>query len=95
MNKTQLKQLIKEIITQEIVVNKPNILFKDKLKAIGVNYNSIEIDGVNSNDYPDYADVYISYAEWKDGTPLTNDELDKLNELNEFNDYAHELAHDM
>jgi hypothetical protein len=94
MNKTQLKQLIKEIITQEIVVNKPNILFKDKLKAIGVNYNSIEIDGVNPSDYPDYADVYISYAEWKDGAPLTKDELDKLNELDEFNNYAHELAHD-
>ena len=95
MNKTQLKQLIKEIITQEIIVKTPSMSFEDKLKLTGIDYGSIEIDGVNSSDYPDYADVYISYAEWKDGAPLTDDELDKLNELDEFNDYAHELAHDM
>jgi hypothetical protein len=94
MNKTQLKQLIKEIITQEIIVKTPSMSFEDKLKLTGIDYGSIEIDGVDWNDYPDYADVYIYYAEWKDGTPLTNEELDKLNELDEFIDYAHKRAHD-
>jgi hypothetical protein len=79
---------------QEITVNKPNP-FKDKLKAIGVDYNSIEIDGVNPNDYPDYSDVYISHAEWKDGTPLTNEELNKLNNIDKFIEYAYKRALNM
>lgn len=29
-------------------------------------------------DYPDFCDAFISYAEWKDGTPLTDDELEKI-----------------
>jgi hypothetical protein len=98
MTRSELKQLIREIAIQEATIVKfsgraPSN-FNSKLKNPGVEYSSIEIDGVNPDDYPDYADVYIYYAEWKDGTPLTNEELDKLNELDEFIDYAHERAHD-
>jgi len=98
MTRSELKQLIREIAIQEATIGKfsgraPSN-FNSKLKNPGVEYGSIEIDGVNPDDYPDYADVYISYAEWKDGTPLTNEELDKINELDEFIDYAHERAHD-
>ena len=38
----------------------------------------LEVDGVDSKDYPDFADAYFSYACYEDGTPLTDDELDRL-----------------
>ena len=44
----------------------------------GVNYGSIEIDGVDSNDYPDFVDAYVISAEFEDGTPLSEEELDQL-----------------
>ena len=41
--------------------------------------STVEIDGINLSDYPDFVDAYVSYAEWDDGTALTEAELDKLN----------------
>ena len=45
-----------------------------------LDFNSIEVDGVDPNDAPDYADAYVDYAEYKDGTPLTDEEIDYLND---------------
>ena len=42
----------------------------------------IEVDGVDSRDYPDFADAHFSYACYEDGTALTDEELDKLAEQN-------------
>lgn len=41
---------------------------------------TIEVDGIDTSDAPDFCDAFISYAEWSDGTPLTDKELDRLNE---------------
>jgi hypothetical protein len=41
---------------------------------------NIDVDGIDYNDYPDFCDAFICYAEWDDGTPLNDDELDKLND---------------
>ena len=38
----------------------------------------VEVDGVDTRDYPDYCDAYFSYAEYEDGTKLTDEELDDL-----------------
>lgn len=38
----------------------------------------LEVDGVDSRDYPDFSDAYFSSGCYEDGTPLTEDELDKL-----------------
>ena len=40
----------------------------------------MEVDGVDSRDFPDFSDAYFSYACYEDGTPLTDDELDELSE---------------
>jgi len=40
----------------------------------------MEVDGVDSRDFPDFADAYFSYACYEDGTPLTDDELEELSE---------------
>jgi len=42
---------------------------------------NLEIDGVDSSDYPDFCDAYISYACYVDGTPLSDDEMNQLNEM--------------
>jgi hypothetical protein len=38
----------------------------------------LEVDGVDSTDYPDFSDAYFSGGCYEDGTPLTDDELDQL-----------------
>ena len=50
----------------------------------------IEIEGVDTSDYPDFCDAFISYAEYN-GTPLTEDQLDKLQE--DYPEQVNELAY--
>jgi hypothetical protein len=57
-----------------------------------VNVDSIEVDGVNDWDRPDFADAYITYAEYSNGTPMTDDELVQLE--NEHGDLVNQAAHD-
>lgn len=57
-----------------------------------VNVKSIQIDGVDVRDRPDFSDAYISYAEFEDGTALTDTELDTLTDNNA--DLVNELAHE-
>ena len=45
--------------------------------------DSIEVDGIDTADYPDFCDAYISYAEY-DGQPMTDEQLTELNEDAEF-----------
>jgi hypothetical protein len=52
----------------------------------------IEVDGVDSKDYPDFADAYFSSACYQDGTKLTDDELNKFAEEN--GDLLWEKAYD-
>lgn len=44
---------------------------------------SIDVDGIDARDYPDFCDAYICYAEI-DGKPLTEVELDQVNEERDF-----------
>ena len=41
---------------------------------------NIDVDGIDYADYPDFCDAFICYAEWDDGTELTDEELNTLNE---------------
>jgi hypothetical protein len=56
-----------------------------------VDVNSIEVDGVNDWDSPDFADAYITYATFADGTPLSDEELVQLE--NEHGDLVNQAAH--
>ena len=58
-----------------------------------VDLRSIELDGVESYDYPKYSDAYASAATFTDGTALTDDELDTLSD--EHGDIINMRAHDM
>lgn len=73
-------------------------LLKEETSLDGriVDMGSIEVDGVDMDDYPDFSDAYIAYAEFEDGTPLSEDELMRLGEENYglVNDLAHESLHE-
>jgi hypothetical protein len=43
----------------------------------------VEIDDIDTSDYPDFSDAFISYAEYN-GVPMTDEELDELNEDSSF-----------
>ena len=58
-----------------------------------VDLRSIELDGVESYDYPKYSDAYASAATFTDGTALTDDELDTLSD--QHGDVINMRAHDM
>jgi predicted NAD/FAD-binding protein len=49
-----------------------------ELNGRAIAINSLEVDGVDSTDYPDFCDAYFSYGEYEDGTELTDDELEQL-----------------
>ena len=51
---------------------------------------SLEIDGVDSGDYPDFSDAYFSYATFEDGTELTDDELNEL--ADKYSEVVSEMA---
>ena len=41
--------------------------------------DNIEVDGIDTKDYPDFCDAYISSADYN-GVPMTDKQLDELNE---------------
>jgi hypothetical protein len=43
-----------------------------------VDESSLEIDGIDQYDYPDFSDAHYSYGEFEDGTQLSEDELEEL-----------------
>lgn len=47
-----------------------------------VDLNSIEIAGVDMNDYPDFCDAYIESMNFMDGTPLTERQIEDFSDYN-------------
>lgn len=43
-----------------------------------VDVASIEIEGIDGRDYPDFSDAFVSKANWDNGEPLSEDELNEL-----------------
>ena len=44
---------------------------------------NVEVDGIDTKDYPDFCDAYISDAEY-DGKPMTDEQLEAINEDGDF-----------
>jgi hypothetical protein len=99
MDKNKLKQLIREMVIQEIKVN-PNTsqdfyraIFDKKMNQIGVDPSSIEVEGLTTSwRGVDLSEVFIAYAKWNNGTELTDEELEQLNYVDEFITLAQEKA---
>ena len=43
-----------------------------------VDRGTIDLEGIDPSDYPDFADAYVMAADFVDGTPLTDNQLEKL-----------------
>ena len=56
-----------------------------------VDSSSLEVDGVDRRDYPDYVDAYFSSGEYTDGTPLSDEDLAQLTDLH--GDLVNQIAH--
>lgn len=78
MKKDPLRDIVKDLL---------NPVTRDNIEM-----SSVEVGGVNRSDYPDFVDAYVSYAEFIDGTPLSESQLEKLNDA--FPDIAQEYAYD-
>ena len=53
---------------------------------------NVSVSGINMDDYPDFVDAYISYAEDSNGKPLTDEQLETLTNNNQ--EFVQEMAHD-
>jgi len=51
---------------------------------------NIEVDGIDTRDYPDFCDAYIVYAEY-DGEAMSDEQIDILNEDSNF---VHDCVYD-
>ena len=56
------------------------------------NLRNVSVSGINIDDYPDFVDAYISYAEDSNGKPLTDEQLETL--TNNSQEFVQEMAHD-
>jgi len=56
-----------------------------------VDTGSLEIDGVDGRDAPDFSDAYFSAGEFKDGTKMSDEELNEL--ANEHPDILEEMIY--
>jgi len=45
--------------------------------------DNIEVDGIDTKDYPDFSDAFIASADY-DGKPMTDEQLEELNEYSDF-----------
>ena len=45
--------------------------------------NNIEVDGIDTKDYPDFCDAFIASADYE-GKPMTDEQLAEINEDREF-----------
>jgi gamma-glutamylcysteine synthetase len=66
------KQRLKEIIKEEI----------QSLRTKEVDLDSLEIEGIDHSDHPDYVDAYFSYGIYADGIEMTDIELETFKEDN-------------
>ena len=61
-----------------------------ELNGKAVDSGSLEVDGVDTADYPDFTDAYISYGLFMDGTEMSDEELDAF--ANEYPEVVGEMA---
>lgn len=45
--------------------------------------DNVEVEGIDTKDYPDFCDAFISSADYN-GVPMTENQLDEINEDSDF-----------
>ena len=67
-----------QMITLYLCNNNKQIEIMDYLKI-----TNVYVDGIDTNDYPDFCDAFIASAEY-DGVDMTEEQLDEINEHYDF-----------
>lgn len=49
-----------------------------KIDLDNIDWNSLEVDGINHSDYPDFCDAFISFGLDKEGNELNEETLEYL-----------------
>ena len=83
---------LRQFLTENKLTKNAKLLNEASFNGKPVNVGSIEIDGIDTEDYPDFVDAYIVAAEYEDGTPLTDEELMQFQEENY--DLVSQMIHD-
>ena len=50
------------------------------MKHKEIDFSTLQVDGIDTRDYPDFCDAFICYGEYTDGTPLEDVDLEALND---------------
>jgi hypothetical protein len=74
-----------------IVLLREHTLKNGRVTRKVVDTGSLEIDGVDGRDAPDFSDAYFSAGQFKDGTDMTDEELNEL--ADEHPDLLHEMIY--
>ena len=61
-----------------IVLLREHTLKNGRVTRKVVDTGSLEIDGVDGRDAPDFSDAYFSAGQFKDGTEMSDEELNEL-----------------
>jgi hypothetical protein len=83
---------LRTFLTENKLTKNAKLLNEVSFNGKPVNVGSVEIDGIDREDYPDFVDAYIAAAEYEDGTPLTDEELVQFQEENY--DLVSQMIHD-
>ena len=70
-----------EYVQGELEKLKPNYQPTDEDNDVptdDVNTRTVKFEDIDPKDYPKFTDAFISYAEFDNGTPLTEDQLEWL-----------------
>jgi len=79
MKINNLNDIMKKCFGEKLIIVKSEKMDYKKI-------NNIEVDGIDTKDYPDFCDAYIVSADY-DSKPMTDDQLE---EINEDGDFQHE-----
>lgn len=87
-----IHSIMQEKIELEEYVNESNNDTQMALNGRLIDRSSLEVDGIDSRDHPDYTDAYFSNAEYADGSPLSDAELDQLTDM--YGDVVNQMVFD-
>jgi len=49
-------------------------------EVLEIDYSTLEVDGIDTMDYPDFCDAYICRCEYTNGEEISDADLDLLND---------------
>jgi hypothetical protein len=71
---------LQSLTNYESIIVEKEVIMKIKVNEKLVDVATVELDGIDRKDSPDFSDAYVSYAEFEDGTKLSIEEMDMISD---------------